>query len=582
MIWTTFLITLNLGILLTGGMLLVRAWPYLRVAGIRWMSLLIFSYCVVSFCAIMIYSSTDFATKVFFSHFRFVGYAGLAPSWFLFISAAFRRWNWSQKKSVLAVIFTPPIVTIILSLMPKGRDLVTTQFESFQYLGLSALRFKEGSWFPVHYLWSYLFVILATILGTVILFSTRGVQRRQIAILMMGGTLGALVDFLVVYSGTPLRWLMLTSSTYIVTEGAVFYAVFRHQLFDIAPVAMKKVFRKFPDPVLILDDKNCLREASDSSFELFGWNKSCIGCGLAEIFPEAPQENGFVAITDKTGLRRHFDMNFDPLKDESGFLVGTLIFMREITSLKNTQEKLSNDLEFKARLIAMIAHDMSGNLAGQMRIASDLEQKLDQSFKPLLVDLNAAVFDSQKLFSGLLTWLKAERSGFEPSIIPYEINFLVRDVIKAYQVQARSRGIRIQFQSSHASRLILGDSVMIESVLRNLLSNAIRASHGGKDILVELSSSDNRVYVSVKDFGVGMTADRLHKVIQASQEFFTSDVMDSDGYGIGLAIARRFVELHEGQLVIDSELGLGTTVSFDIPLEIKANHVSNSSGASFS
>ena len=111
---------------------------------------------------------------------------------------------------------------------------------------------------------------------------------------------------------------------------------------------------------------------------------------------------------------------------------------------------------------------------------------------------------------------------------------------------------------------------MIESVIRNILTNAIRASSPGQTIdiaLEQIKKADgtNEVLVRVKDSGVGMSPRQLDSIRSPSDKIFEDSDLRSNGFGLGLTIAKRFVDLHAGQLDFVSEEGRGTSVTLTLP-----------------
>jgi signal transduction histidine kinase len=107
---------------------------------------------------------------------------------------------------------------------------------------------------------------------------------------------------------------------------------------------------------------------------------------------------------------------------------------------------------------------------------------------------------------------------------------------------------------------------MIACVLRNLLTNAIRASGKGQAIYIDVEAFQKMVLVKIRDEGPGLSKEKQAALMKQSLQFFPGGGEIKEGYGIGLKIARRFIELHGGEFSMESITGLGTTVSFHIPI----------------
>jgi signal transduction histidine kinase len=113
---------------------------------------------------------------------------------------------------------------------------------------------------------------------------------------------------------------------------------------------------------------------------------------------------------------------------------------------------------------------------------------------------------------------------------------------------------------------VFADEKMISSVLRNLVSNAIKFTPDGGTILVSVSKQGNQAKIAVEDNGVGISSDRLPKLFKIHESTKTYGTRQEDGTGLGLILCKEFVEKNGGDITIDSEVNAGTTVSFTVPL----------------
>ncbi|MDZ7692132.1 MAG: ATP-binding protein [Balneolaceae bacterium] len=106
---------------------------------------------------------------------------------------------------------------------------------------------------------------------------------------------------------------------------------------------------------------------------------------------------------------------------------------------------------------------------------------------------------------------------------------------------------------------------MVKTILRNLITNAIKFSQPGDEVLVQAKQAGDKVEISVIDEGVGIEKDALKKILSKKSTFTTSGTDGEKGSGLGLELCIDFVEIHGGTITVDSELGEGSTFTFTLP-----------------
>ncbi len=119
---------------------------------------------------------------------------------------------------------------------------------------------------------------------------------------------------------------------------------------------------------------------------------------------------------------------------------------------------------------------------------------------------------------------------------------------------------------THEELFVYADEKMISSVLRNLVGNAIKFTPDGGTILISVAKEGDKAKISIEDNGVGINPDRLPKLFKIHESSKTYGTRQEDGTGLGLILCKEFVEKNGGVIGIDSEVNVGTTVSFTIPL----------------
>ncbi len=458
------------------------------------------------------------------------------------------------------------MITWAVVLVPSLNSYIVTHVEPITLYGMSVVKFTTGSWFPYHLMFSSGLITLSLLLGIKVFATESGVKRKQVMVLVAGCVAAAAVHNYCVITNSPFRWLMAPSATFLFNQIAVVYAVSRHHLLNLANFAHEKIFQDLPDPVLVEDHQGRIRAFNQAAGKLLKLQASDIGEPAASRLPHNQSSPTEIRITDQ-GVERYFALELRDLTIENDERTGKIVFFREITVQKTIENRLSERLEFKARLLSLIAHDLSGNIKNQVMLSTVLEERTSPENRELIDLFVESSSASQDLMSNILSWSKTQQGRFQPIKRPFEIHALIRDCLEALEVSIRIKDIRINHQDLNGPIVIDGDSEMIASVLRNLLSNAIRFSLAGKTIQIRTSQNSDFIRVEVVDEGTGIEPEQLRHLMSQSPSSTPSAIRfhRRSGYGIGLSIARRFIGLHGGDFGIHSTVGIGTTVYFTLP-----------------
>ncbi|MDD4637674.1 MAG: HAMP domain-containing sensor histidine kinase, partial [Bacteroidales bacterium] len=163
-------------------------------------------------------------------------------------------------------------------------------------------------------------------------------------------------------------------------------------------------------------------------------------------------------------------------------------------------------------------------------------------------------------------WSRSQtgRLKFNPEMI--ELDMLVNDVIVLLKESAQNKSITISTENLR-KEMAYADRAMIHTVLRNLISNAIKFTFpgaGGK-IVISARHTDEEMIISVSDNGVGMKKELIDRLFHIEENVSTSGTQQEEGTGLGLILCKEFVDNHNGRIWAESEVGKGTTFYFTLP-----------------
>ena len=165
--------------------------------------------------------------------------------------------------------------------------------------------------------------------------------------------------------------------------------------------------------------------------------------------------------------------------------------------------------------------------------------------------------------SSLLMLTRGDQHKYQPNLEWIDLGQLVDDVSDEMETPAEQKGVSISVLQ-HSSQYMMLDQTLITNLLLNILENAVKYSNSGGEIKVSLSKENAYVVLKIQDNGIGISKEDLPKVFN---RFFRAEhTGEKEGTGLGLAIAKWIVELHQGEISIDSTLSVGTTVMVNLPI----------------
>ncbi len=246
----------------------------------------------------------------------------------------------------------------------------------------------------------------------------------------------------------------------------------------------------------------------------------------------------------------------------------------ELVSLQRTVEKQRTELERlnaqKDYFLGMAAHDLRNPLGVIMSFSEFLEADLENMLTPDQAEFLKMIHSSSRymlaLVDDLLDVTTISRGKLTLERKRVEISNLLERLFFQNQVLAQHKNIEIVFQSEidPEARVYL-DPTRFSQVINNLVSNAVKFSPEGSQIIMDCVVDQDHLRVRVKDQGPGIPADELKGIFDMYQRTSVTSTAGEKSTGLGLAIASKIVQEHEGDLDVQSEIGVGTIFTVSIP-----------------
>jgi len=258
-----------------------------------------------------------------------------------------------------------------------------------------------------------------------------------------------------------------------------------------------------------------------------------------------------------------------------GKSVGRVWSFRDVTEARKTirflyeSETRLRDLNAtKDKFFSIIAHDLKSPFNSILGFTNILaEQVKQEDFDGVEEYAEIIRHSSQKamdLLTNLMEWSRSQsgRMDFNPEYI--EIGTLINEIYELSNVAALQKSIFLTKELPHHLSAFL-DRSMISSVIRNLISNAIKFTHPGGAIVIKAEQLDQYLKVSITDNGVGIAKSDLRKLFTIDENYSVPGTQDERGTGLGLVLCKEFIEKHKGTIRAESEPGKGSRFYFTIP-----------------
>jgi len=370
-----------------------------------------------------------------------------------------------------------------------------------------------------------------------------------------------------------------------------------------ANLFLDSMIENIPNMIFVKDAKDLrfvrLNRAGE---DLLGFSRhELIGKNDFDFFP-ADQAERFISADRETLRNRHLvDIPEEtiqtknkgqrilhtkkiPILDATGepsFLLG---ISEDITEARQAQEALLRAQEeadranrAKSQFLASMSHELrtplNAILGFSELLSDDATDQFDKSTRRRFLDqIHSSGQHLLQLINDILDLSKVEAGQMELHLQSVELGGLVQEVSATIEPLARSKAIELNAKSIHEISLI-ADAAKVKQMLLNLVSNAIKFTPTGGRIDIRIRRLESWVEIAVSDTGIGIAKEDMDRLFTEFQQLDAGPGRQQEGTGLGLALTRRFAELHGGQVIVESEVGKGSTFTLRLPLQSAARPV---------
>ena len=242
--------------------------------------------------------------------------------------------------------------------------------------------------------------------------------------------------------------------------------------------------------------------------------------------------------------------------------------------LESQTQKTTEASETLKKFLATFSHELRSPLNSIIGFSELLTKQLDglppETIREFMKNINASGRHLQQIINDILDLSKIESGTMELHVASYPAAYFEESIRGVLASAIAEKGVRLEFAFTPDLDEFVVDQTRFKQILINLVSNAVKFSRPGSEVRVSSCRVENDIQFAVTDHGVGMRPEDIHGLFKPFRQMPPGQEMNKEGIGLGLAITKKLVELHGGTIWAESEFGVGTTMSFRIPMIVDA------------
>jgi signal transduction histidine kinase len=488
------------------------------------------------------------------------------------------------------LLFIIPCCTVVCALTNDYHHLswVLTGTTTSLFAGTTVVfHFGIIPWIFIVY--SYILLIFSLIMLIRSSYNFPVSNLSHVRIITISVTIPLIGNLLYLFFPHLIRGIDLTPITFSIAGIMLLTGIKRYGLLRIKPLGRNFLFESMNDGVLFLDVNNQIIDYNQSASRIlkihFNRNKISdsrqIGTyhpGLDELCVSGAPEYTYLTMSENPPAYYHAQIH--KLKDNWSNIIGKIILLHEVTDIIKSRKIIDQqnaDLsllnEQKDKIISIISHDLRSPFASIINLAELMWKEYDNfseaDRRKFISQIIARTKNTYELLENLLQWSKSITNSIVFNTVPIDLAEQISETAKMYETQASDKHIGLRINPDKKTQpKILANEQLFSTVLRNLITNAIKFTPENGEIVITYEYLKEHCLISVSDNGVGIPKAQLKNLFCLNDNFYTIGTKGEAGSGLGLRLCSEFVEKMGGVIQVSSKVNKGTCISFTLPYKI--------------
>ena len=244
------------------------------------------------------------------------------------------------------------------------------------------------------------------------------------------------------------------------------------------------------------------------------------------------------------------------------------IILKQKNQIENYSLELQKSNNSKDKLFSIIAHDLKGPFNSLLGFSNLLTQEIKNEKNKNLQEYihinHKTLNETFNLIENLLSWSQSQLNRIEYNPQSFHLLSNLNEIIPLLTIQAEKKKLALKIDIPE-HLMIFGDMNMINTIFRNLISNAIKFTHENGLVLLTARVKNDTIQFDIIDTGVGMTPENVQELFSVENTKSKRGTVGEKGTGLGLLLCKDFIEKHQGKIWVESKLGKGSRFSFTLP-----------------
>jgi signal transduction histidine kinase len=527
---------------------------------------------------------TGLEQKILFSKFTYLSIPCVSVVWFTFLIRYMGLLK-DIRGSRLLLFWIIPVALILVAWTNELHGWMWPDFKRINDDPTSRLLYGTGpaKWLTIFY--SYLLILISTILIVYRIFRSEGVMKKQFQALLISSSFPWIANILYITGNAP-EGVEITPISFTIMVAAILWSMSRNNLFDLMPVAYDILFRYMSDSAFVLDNQNRVVEINESAQRNLHLRRNTIGIepdishsaypDMMYKFMQMEEGRTEYELNDGESVR-WFDVRVTTLTYKNGKNAGRMFVLRDISLRKGLEAELTKAKELaeaaskaKSEFLATMSHEIRTPLNAIIGFTDLLKNtRLNPVQKEYVNNANVSGHALLGIINDILDFSKIEAGLLTLEIIKTDLMELLENCVDIVKYTAEKKQLKVMLTiDPQMPRFAELDPIRLQQILTNLLSNAVKFTKQGEvELKVDYMSLENeraKLFFSVRDTGIGISEEQKSKLFKAFSQADSSTTRKFGGTGLGLVISDLIAREMGSKINFESNPGEGALFFFEI------------------